>query len=173
MVVKQAKSPTAHTLLEVMVATVVLAIAAVGALGYQYHAARQARVARAQIIATRTGQLLLEDWKSTGGSDDYDPTTLGLGFSSISIPQFFTEGQGKGSGAPLHSEAYAITIDGVPMQIVLRWEDIDTDEIAEMTLRQLAVVAKFDEALGQSGSLAVYDPAILLTSYVRLDASDG
>lgn len=172
-VCKRAKSAAGVTLVEVVVAMAVLAIAAVGALGYQYHAARQARVARAQIVATKVGQLLLEDWRSTGGSEDYDPTFLGLGFSSTSIPQYFSEGKGKGVGAPLHNEAYAITVDDVPLQIVLRWYDVETDETAQITLRELEVALKFDEAENVSGSLAAYNPAIVLTSYVRRDASGG
>ncbi|UCG57975.1 MAG: hypothetical protein JSU70_00435 [Phycisphaerales bacterium] len=170
---RRVKSAAAVTLIEVVVAITVLAIAALGALGYQYYAAKQARVARAQMVATKTGQLLLEDWRSTGGSEEYDPTTLGLGFLSIFIPQYFTQGQGVGLGIPLHNEAYGITIDDVPLEIVLRWYDIETDEAAQTTLRQLAVHVKFDEANEASGSLAAYNPAIVVTSYVRRDASAG
>lgn len=165
--------PAAVTLAEVVVAMTVLSIAAVGALGYQYHANRQVRVAHAQITATRIGLLLLEDWKSTGGSTQYDPTALGLGFESTFIPQYFSEGQGVGVGTPLRSEAYVITVDNVPLIMVLKWQDVETDAVAKVTLRQLCAVVKFDEPEGLSGSLAAYNPAIVLTTYVRLDASGG
>lgn len=160
-------------LAEVVAAMTILSIAAVGALGYQYHANKQARVAHAQITATRIGLLLLEDWKSTGGSREYDPTTLEFGFESTFIPGYFSQGQGVGVGQPLRSEAYIITVDNVALIMVLKWQDVETDTVAEMTLRQLCAVVKFDEPENVSGSLAAYNPAIVLTTYVRLDASGG
>jgi type II secretory pathway pseudopilin PulG len=163
----------AVTLAETLAAMSILAIASLGMLQYQYHAINQARVANAQIIATRTGQLLLEDWKSTGGSEDYDPITLGLGFETIVIPQYFSQGQGQGVGVPLHNQAYIITVDNIPIQMVLRWQDVETDATAQMTLRELSVTLKFDEPENVSGSLAAYNPAIVLTGYVRIDASGG
>lgn len=81
--IKQLRPAAGLTLVEVIVAMAILAIVALGALGYEYYAAQQVRLAHVQTIATHTAQLLLEDWKSTGGSDDYDPTILGLGFSSV------------------------------------------------------------------------------------------
>lgn len=82
MAVMGRKLARAVTLIEVIVALAVVVIASLGALGYQYYAAAQGRIAHAQTTSTRIAQLLLEDWKSTGGSEDYDPTALGLGFSS-------------------------------------------------------------------------------------------
>ncbi|MHC4423576.1 MAG: type IV pilus modification PilV family protein, partial [Planctomycetota bacterium] len=58
MTAKRFKFAAAVTLIEVMVAMVVLAIAATGALGYQYHAAAQVRIARAETTATGIAQLL-------------------------------------------------------------------------------------------------------------------
>lgn len=174
------------SLVEVMLTMAILAIAAVGALGYQYYAAKHARIAQSQITATRTAQLLLEDWKSTGGSEDYDPTALGLGFSSIlSVPA--TE---VSSGVPLGSTVYAITVNDVPMLITLTWKDIANDSIAEVTLRQLTITviggqqAKVSEgiSLGEliSGRLTSNSAMstgliapITLTTYVRLDAASG
>jgi len=148
-----------------MVTVAVLAIAALGALSYQYHAARHADIANKHMTAIRTAQLLLEDWKSTGGSQEYDPTTLGLGFSSLTIPPYFSNGKGKGVGATLNNAAYAITVDNVPMWLILRWKDVDNDPIVGITLRELAIIIKWRE-----GSDV---PPIILTTYVRLDASGG
>ena len=104
MTVNRPKSVEAFTLIETMVAMVVLAIAALGALGYQYHAALQVRIAHAQTTGTRTAQLLLEDWKSTGGSEDYDPIALAMGFSNpFKIP--------TGHGLSLPDEVCGITVD--------------------------------------------------------------
>ena len=163
----------AVALAEIVAATAILAIGAVGALGYQYYAVGQARVAHAQITATRIGQLMLEDWKSTGGSDEYDPTMLGFGFESITVPQYLSQRVGRDLGDCLRNRAYAVTINNVPLTMVLRWQDIETDSAAQMTLRQLSTVVKFDEPKNSSGSLAFYDPAIILTTYVRVDGSGG
>ena len=71
------------TLLEITVAIAVLAVASIGAINYQYHATRQGLVARSEITATRVAQLLLEDWKSRGGDETYDPEDLGMGFTAM------------------------------------------------------------------------------------------
>jgi hypothetical protein len=165
------------TLIEAVVAMVLLAIVVLGALGYQYYAALHARIARAQIIATRTAQLLLEDWKSTGGSTEYDPSTLGLGFSTkLAVPAHWSNGEGGGAGAPLHDGVYAITVDELPMLVMLSWLDVAEDAQAQVKLRQLTVIVNFGtQAALQAGSTVW--PAnlapIILTTYVRLDESGG
>lgn len=185
MTVKRFNFAGGFTLVEVMVAMTILTIAALSALGYQYYAAGHARIAQAQITATRTAQLLLEDWRSTGGSEDYDPTTLGVGFTSVlSIPAAEVS-----QGTPLATTPYNITVNDVPMLIMLYWEDIAYDSVAEVTLRQLTVTViggqgedYTDVNLGQivSGHLTL-EPAIssglvapiTMTTYIRLDASGG
>jgi hypothetical protein len=163
------------TLVEAVVAMAVLAIAAIGALSYQYYAALHARIARAQIIATRTAQLLLEDWKSTGGATDYDPSALGLGFSAkLSVPAHWNDG--GGAGTILNGGVYAITVDSLPMVVMLRWVDVGFDVSGVAGLRQLCVIVNFGtwNAL-QAGSTvwpANLEP-IVLTTYVRLDEGSG
>jgi len=96
MAVKQRRFAAGITLTEAMVTMVSLAVAAMGGLSYEYLAARHSRIAGAQTTATRTVQLLLEDWKSTGASTEYDPSALGLGFSAASQP---TSGRRPNSAA--------------------------------------------------------------------------
>jgi hypothetical protein len=177
--VKRPKFASAVTLIEVMLAMAVLVIAALGALGYQYYAAGHSRIARAQITAVRTAQLLLEDWKSTGGSEEYDLTALGLGFSSrLFIPSQWSHGHGEGLGSPLRASAYAVTVDDLPMVVTLRWEDVAEDTIAAIKLRQLAVIVRFGE-IDEHGNLTFPESylehisSLILTTYVRLDASSG
>jgi hypothetical protein len=179
MAVKRPKFMAAFILIEVMVAMVVLAIATLGVLSYQYHAAGHARIARAQIAGMRAGQLLLEDWKSTGGSEEYDLSTLGLGFSSgLRIPSEWSQGKGVGLGSPLHNSVHAIIIDDLPMLMVLRWQDVAHDTVAEVKLRQLAVIVRFGE-INDKGILKFPEsylegiPDVTLTTYVRIDASGG
>ena len=189
MTVKRLKCAAALTLVEVMVSMVVLATVALGALGYQYYAVRHAEIAQVQTTAIRTAQLLLEDWKSTGGSSEYDPAALGLGFpSELQIPASWSQGQGQGNGTPLHNGVYAIVVDGVPMVIMLNWKDVSQDSVGEITLRQLSVTVDFMErsdgqwdvyfgdaetAPARLGSSLEHIQPIILTTYVRLDASSG
>ncbi len=146
---KQARFAAAMTLVEVMVATAILAAGIIGALSYQYHASRHSKTAHAQMCGTRTAQLLLEDWMSTGGSKAYDPVALGLGFA-------------------LDGGSYTVTVDEVPMLVDLGWKDVDNDVEASMTLRELSVAVKF----GTAGSLEQIRP-VVLTTYIRTDASGG
>lgn len=154
-----------------------LAIVVIGAMGYQYFAALHSRIARAQIIATRTAQLLLEDWKSTGGDTAYSPYALGLGFSDkLSIPAHWSNGEAEGVGDPLHDGVYAITVDGLPMLAMLRWMDVPAEDGGEVGLRQLIVIINFGtQADVQAGSekWPVNLAPIVITTYVRLDASSG
>jgi len=163
------------TLIEAVGAMSIMAIAAIGALTYQYHAARHARIAREQIVATRTAQLLLEDWKSTRDSSNYNPPDLGIGFSAPSaIPEEFTFDEVP--GAPINDGIYSITVDGLPMQVVLKWRDVGYDGIAEVSLRELTVIVIFEQL--DEGNLtkrsALQDmPPLILTTYVRIDGADG
>ena len=178
------KVAKAVTLIEVIVAMVALAVTAMGALGYQYHAAVQARIAYAQTTSTRAAQLLLEDWKSTGGSTNYDPTALGLGFSA-DLPLAADE------SAPLPDGIYSITTDNVPLLVVLNSADIDHDDTTGVTLRQLSVSIGWRRDPGQnvetylgkivsaqlsnslSASKDIVRTGVNMTTYIRLDASGG
>jgi Tfp pilus assembly protein PilV len=143
------------TLVEVMLAAVILGIAAIGALSYEYHAAGHSKISRAQISGTRIARLLLEDWMITGGAADYDPTTLNLGFSA-------------------DNDGYTIEVDGMPMTAALSCEDIEYDDTAEVTLRRLDVTVTFGESSSSAGDnkLKKVRP-VILTTYVRTDASGG
>jgi len=166
----------AVTLIESMVAMVILSVVAVGAMGYQYYAAIHAKIASGQIVATRTAQLLLEDWKSTGGSSEYDPHKLDLGFSEpLQVPAYWSKDIGVGLGTPLRSCVYGITVDRLPMLVMLNWLDVAEDADAEIKLRQISVTVRFgvpSEGSDVDSRLANLAP-IILTTYVRSDASGG
>lgn len=152
----------AVTLTEVAIAIAILAIATLGGLGYQYLAAEHSRTARAQIIGIRTAQLLLEDWKSDGGSEFYDPNALGLGFSTLTP---FS----SGAEATTDTAIYSITVDNIPMQISLRWKDRpgnpDYDDPATGgKLRELSVTVRFAVGSTQEGA-----PPVFLNTYVKID----
>jgi len=177
----------ALTLVEVMVAIVILSIAVTGSLGYQYYAAKQARIAKIELAATHIAHLLLEDWKSTGGSGEYatngGPLQLGLGFTEVSdVPDVESE------GIPGNTAQYGVIVDGIPMLVILAYGDVDYDESTHITLRELAVAVHGDfydsEELNlgqvvsaqvsevQSAGFGTIKP-VTLTTYVRLDGGGG
>lgn len=71
MTIKRAKFATAVTLIEVMVAILILSIAVLGASGFRYYAAMDVRKADVQITAARLASLLLYGWKGNGGYSGY------------------------------------------------------------------------------------------------------
>jgi len=151
-----------------MVAMVVICIAAVGVLDYQYNSLKQSRFAQVQLSASRTAQLLIEDWKSQGGSNSYDPTKLNIGFTSSTGTTEFLAGESV--GGILNNSIYSITINKIPLKIVLAYSDVATDEISQTTLRQLTAIVKWrkGEAMGGGGQSFCTTPVVLST-YVRLD----
>jgi len=170
------RSARGFTLIEQVVAAVILTVAALGALQYEYFAAGQARIARVQMTTARAAQLLMEDWKSTGGSTEYDPSALGLGFTNDgSVPSGFTTPDGLGT--TLNDTVYGVTLCDLPAMAVLKYLDVDQDTVAKITLRQLAVIVRFGQA--GSGGITVPDPRfadmppIVLVTYVRLDSTNG
>ncbi len=106
------------TLIEVLVAMLIISIAAFGGLSYGYHGAVQRRRARAHAGAVRVGRLLLEDWKANGGSIFYaravrgtpNPLELDMGFEYVKITH-------KAGG--LIECIYELTVDSIPMRIAL------------------------------------------------------
>jgi prepilin-type N-terminal cleavage/methylation domain-containing protein len=76
MTVNRHKSVKAFTLIELMVAMVILIIGVTGAMGYRYHSALNARKADVQITAARIGLSLLQNWKGYGGYSGYSTYDL-------------------------------------------------------------------------------------------------
>ena len=141
------------TLVEVMLAVAVIVVASLGTLCYEYLCIDHIRLARAELTAARVGQLLIEDWKSQGGSDDYDPQDLKMGFT---LPPDVTPG------------AFLTKIDGLPLRITMSHDDKENDPTAGVTLRQISVLVRWRSDLG-SGALSDSDPSVNLITYVRRD----
>jgi prepilin-type N-terminal cleavage/methylation domain-containing protein len=137
------------TLVETAVALGIVSISAVGGLSYQYHAARQMRVATVMLSGMRIGQMLLEDWKGTGAVDDYDPTKLGLGFAKDKI-----------------GNDYIVTVDGQKYYVWLEHNDITTDDLSGVTLREIKCTIRW-QASGMDKPLASTDPTSIFCTYVR------
>jgi len=144
------------TLIEVVIALAVMAAATFGSLVYEYHATRHARIAAAEIAAKNIAHLLVDDWKSTGGVETYDPVSLNLGISSTTEDGY----------------DYTTTADGIYLFVNLSYQDIDSDAETGTTLREIQVRVRWRNDFGP-GSITNDAPSIVLTTYVRRDQSNG
>lgn len=145
------------TLVELSVAILILAVASVGTMSYQYHAARRASMARAEITAMQLGRLLIEDWKSRGGEESYDPAELNMGITSAA------------RGEPV----YRVTMNGFPMWITLWHQDMMADGSAGVTLRQIRVTVQWKREDAQEKPSLETDPTYVTATYVRRDEAGG
>lgn len=142
------------SLIEVVVAMVFLSVIAIGSLSYEYHSMLHARIAKADIAATQLGQLILEDWRSTGGSASYDPSSTGLSFVTLDGP----------------NNQFLKVVDGISLEIIMSHSDVDVDSETGVILRQLNVVVDWVRNNQQDDG---DKPTLAMTSYVRLDAGGG
>jgi hypothetical protein len=134
------------TFIEDVLAIAMIAIVALGTLTYQYYGARHIRIAQVDLTATRIGQLLLEDWKSKGGTNNYDPTSLGLGFT--------TEVGG-----------YFLNIDNVTLHIQLASNQTYNEPYAGI-LYQIGTTIRWRSDFGP-GAISANSPSLVLTTSVR------
>ncbi len=143
------------SLIEVMVAVVVLAVAVLGVLNYQYHATRRTILAKDELTATRTARLLLEDWKSNGGEEHYDPTGLEMGILPTGV-----------------ADRYLVRVNDLPLYATLQWRDVEENTDAGVTLREIRVLLQWrrDRSVGATETT---DPDFAMTTYVRRDQSGG
>lgn len=157
MTVKRYKPTVGFTLVEVMAAIAVLAIAALGASAFRYHAALAARTADLQTTAARTALLLCESWRGTSDTSTFDPTQLTTSDpdSALAIETSYEGPAVPADFTPLG--IYAITIDGVNYNAVLSWKDISPG------LRALNVIVAWNPRGSQS---ELPDKLFKLTTYI-------
>jgi prepilin-type N-terminal cleavage/methylation domain-containing protein len=150
------------TIIEVMIAVAIIIIIALGTMSFQYQGIRHSRLAEAQLSAARLGQLLLEDWKSTGGAADYNPSALGLGFQTTVYPE---------------NGGYKITIDNQTFYVQLVTppppapvsSGSNPDPVAGVALNQLRLIVSWRKDFG-SGAIRASDPTLTFTTFVRVDS---
>ena len=153
---KKYRCAYALTLVEVIVSATILCVGTLGALSYQYHAARQSWLANAQTIAIRTGYLILEDWKANGGSKVYvtgtshahNPTRLGLGFVYVDLG------------------VYKVTVDELSMYVEL------SRPSENLALIPLTVIVRYP-ANDDISTVRLSRPSIVLSTYARADQTNG
>ena len=127
------------TLVEIMVAAVLVVIAILGAMAFRYLTALDAKKADMQIGGSRVGLLLLEGWKGHAGDITYDPTDefssgiviVNVGSNGPAIPTDFTA---MGTGA-----YYEIIENGLYYYATLCYKTETTTTNPNTELRQLNV----------------------------------
>lgn len=137
------------TITEAVVAGVVLVIGLLGAMSYQYHAVKQERMAWAELVAMRTGQMVIEDWKSKDGEISYTPENLD--------DEFVEETE----------DVWTISIDGLPMTITFGYNDVETNATKGITLRRLNVKVQWQRDYSDD-SVDDDSPSFEVNSYVSV-----
>ena len=115
---KAGKMRSGLTLIEVMVAMVVIVVGVLGAMMYRYHTAFDARKADLHMGATRIGLLLLEEWKGMSGAT-YDPTKtetdLIIGGTSPDYTASISGGTGAGYHVVMPQPPVTVNLNGIDM----------------------------------------------------------
>ncbi len=159
---KQPKSSAGVTLIEVMAATVILTITVLGASGYRYYSALDARKAAKQNSGARIALLLCENWRGRGTdrTATYDPTAH-LG-SDMKITAS-SHGPAVPEGFMLLGR-YEIGVNGTRYWATLSWRD----EAGLPGLRTLNVVVAWAQGRQDStdAGTPVMDKTFKLTTYM-------
>ena len=147
------------TLIETVITTAVIGIAAVGALNYEYLAARQAQMAKAQAVAVRIGSFVLEDWKANGGSVYYLTGAAGLNSLAGLNMGFVHTGGG----------VYRITVDKIPLQVELSRPSGYPDLVPiTVTVRWRSDLTDFT-----AKTISSQNPSLVLATFARADQNSG
>lgn len=144
------------TLIEVVLATAVIAIAAIGTLSYEYHGVKQMQIAKAHSAAVRIGYFLLEDWKANGGNALYatnsfgvaSPDNLDMGFRYIG------------------NKTYKIAVDNIPMRVTL------SRPLLNKTLIPLTATIRWRRDFRDEAILPD-SPSIVLSAHARVGQAGG
>jgi type II secretory pathway pseudopilin PulG len=141
------------SLIDAMVAVVVLAVAIVGTSGFRYHSTLDWRRAQRHTAAARAALLLSESWRGARGSETYNPVSHLS--SNLSIEA------GDGPDAPDGYTAlgsYVVTLNETICYATLAWQDTDD-------LRTLVVQVVWSQrGIGDQG-VGQADKSFALTTY--------
>jgi Tfp pilus assembly protein PilV len=109
------------SLLDVVIASVVLIIAILGTASYRYYSSIDQRKAAMQTSAVRAAQLLYESWRGVQGAATYNPTAYTWADMTISV----------GSGPTIPSGftslgSYAISTNDFNYTASLSWQNVSS-----------------------------------------------
>lgn len=149
----QKSNRRAFTIMEIVIASTVMGIGALGVFNYQYYAVAHANPAQIEVKASKIGQLILEDWKETGGSTGFDPSLLQIGITR-------------------DVDEYKVTMDDVTFFLKLSSKDRAQDLVSRTTIRQINVMVKWRKDYADVPVNSDY-LSYSMSTYVRVDRSGG
>ena len=113
------------TLTEALVAMLILSVVVLGTFSFQYHSTHEASRAQVTIDSIRTALVLLETWKGTGGTIDFDPV------EHITAVPFLETAVGPASPDGMqHVGSYMTRLDTGRCYATLSYADATVDEPA-------------------------------------------
>ncbi|WP_169853219.1 type IV pilus modification PilV family protein [Anaerohalosphaera lusitana] len=165
----------AFTIIEVILAMLVLSIAISGAMAFRYFSMLDARKAETRMTAARIGTLLLETWRGSGGSSLFDPLgSIDPGILEINGQDAALFGgeagvlPGNFTRLPSTSDPdYRIVLNGHNYYVTLSYQDIDTDTDGIYEIRLLNSDIRWRRDLGE-GTVTQSDQAVRFTTCVNL-----
>jgi type II secretory pathway pseudopilin PulG len=163
---------TGVTLIEVVVAMVIIMVAVLGAMGYRYYSVLDARKAKVQITAARLGSMLLENWKGTGGraypNDAFDPQLLGSESTLILVSPGGTGATVPG-GFSLFG-TYVLVADGANYYAALAYRDDNISGLRELNAA-IAWPGKYPSGAFSTSDLMANFQSVRLTTKVDIPES--
>ncbi len=145
------------TLVEIMIAIVVILVAIIGAMGFRYYSALDARKADVKITAGRVGSMLLEGWIGTGGQSTYDPVAAYGTDMNISV-------SGTGPAVPAgftKLDSYQIVINRANYYATLSYRDSTPTQAEELNI----VISWLH--WNQAGTVSSSDQSVKFTGYIN------
>jgi len=158
------KHSKGFSLIEVMVAILILSVAVIGTSGYRYYTALDARKADMQATAARVALMLCESWRGVKGDENYDPTShfgSELQITTIADSDIIYV-------APNGFTAlgyYQILLNNFPCHMTMSWQDVSSG------LRALNVIVAWPQRASYNQSYVLSDDTsektFRLTTYVQ------
>lgn len=147
------------SLVEVIVATCVLAIIFMGHSKYRCHATLDARQAVMQTTGARVASLFCEGWRAAGGVDSFDPA--GSFDSSLAVVKCSAAQQESFQfpGGFTPSDVYEIAVDGDTYYVGLSWKQMSD------TLRALSIKTAWSPRQPSAPGTGAADKSYVLTAY--------
>ena len=149
------------SLVDTMVAVVILLIAIIGTSIFRYNAALDGRKFGAQTTAARIALMLCESWRGINGDLAFDPT--GLSTSDLKVSQATQSFSAVPSDFTLLG-SYIITLNdvhGVNYHAILSWKDIESG------LRALNIVVAWAQRGPGEDGVENVDKSFELTVYTH------
>ncbi len=156
MVANKFRFPGGESLIEIMIATVVLSVGVIAASGYRYHSTLDITRADTQAAAAGVGWTLCESWRGVKGDPNYNPVT--------SLTPALTIAAGDGPDTPTGFTLmgkYHVTLNGVNYFVNMSWKDLSA------SLRILNVAVAWAQAKRGQTTLSDTDKQFKVVTYTQ------